>query len=679
MKQSERPPRVMAIVGSERRSREQIHAIRRALDGHASEAAVARLSEHSPATEAHARAAITETLDRMGAADTLLVDVDATIPRREPSPEDMPANLPAIAMATRSSVEDDDDEIVEFVAHGVLGRGGMGVVRLAQQRSLGRDVAVKTSGKSNTATMRALVREARITGGLEHPNVVPVHALGVDRDGAPMLVMKRIEGVSWRTLIHDDAHAAWKPLLGGHGDRLRAHVEILMQVSRALVFAHDHGVIHRDVKPENVMIGRFGEVYLLDWGVALRLEERAEEPEGIVGTPGFLAPELVRGNPMLVGTHTDVYLLGATLYEVLGKRPPHEAPNALAALALSMLGAPPPLPADAPRDLVQLVRKAMALLPSDRIASAELFREALERFLISREAEIVLAEGHAALSRAERLVTSQGADAPDVFRALIEARFAFTATLKARDDDRARDALDACLTLLVEREIVMRSPKGARALFGEMRRVPAEIEQRVAALEGALEDERDAANDRQRARAEGDSSGSLNAMVTTVGTIVAVIVAAWLVLVWSPHRPLTTEEAIEMWTVAFCGFAIVAFPVRRQFMRNRATRALSAFLAISLGTPFATILLAFAFDTEMSQRSAYSWVASAGVSMIGEILLLPEIWTVAAVYGMGTILIVVDPKLTQLVQPVVYLVNAVLLLRALRLHAQRSRVPGSAG
>jgi hypothetical protein len=661
----------------DRRSHERLKAIRRALDADASEAAAAGLADRGAMTDQEARSTITETLERLGAADTLLGDVDATIARRDDRPSRAMSSLPAIDMSTAAEADPVSAAMIggaDFVAHGVLGKGGMGVVRLAQQRSLGRDVAVKTSGKNDAAAIRALVREARITGGLEHPNVVPVHALGIDREGAPLLVMKRIEGVSWRTLIHDETHDAWGPLLGGHGDRLRAHVEILMQVSRALVFAHDRGVIHRDVKPENVMIGRFGEVYLLDWGVSVRLEERVDEPHGIVGTPAFLAPEMVRGDPLLVGTHTDVYLLGATLCEVLTRRPPHDAPNALAALVLSLMGAPPQFPADVPRELAQLVRKAMALLPGDRVASAELFREELERFLISREAEIVLAEGHAALVRAEKLIESDGADAPDAFRALIEARFAFASTLKARGDEASRHSLDRCLTRLVERELVLRSPKGARALFEEMSAVPPSLVQRVAALEATLAAERDAATDRERARREGDSSRSLSVMVSMVAIMVTLLVVAWSLIVWKNGRPLTTREALEMWAVALFGFGTVAFVGRRQFLTNRATRALGAFLAIAFGTPFASILLAFQFDTEMYQRSAYSWIASAGISLMGEVLILPEIWTVAAVYVMATILVVVRPEWTPIVQPIVYLGNAVLLVRALRLHAKRSRV-----
>ena len=110
----------------------------------------------------------------------------------------------------------------------------------------------------------ALLHEARVTGRLEHPNIVPIHVLGVDASDRPVMVMKRIEGASLRALLHDPAHPGWSPLDARYADRLEAQVAVLQGVCDALSYAHDKGVVHRDVKPENVMVGPFGEVYLLD-------------------------------------------------------------------------------------------------------------------------------------------------------------------------------------------------------------------------------------------------------------------------------------------------------------------------------------------------------------------------------------------------------------------------------
>ncbi len=649
-----------------------------AMGGHATarvERAQRTTDRAPPMTPDEARTAIHDTLLRRGVAETMLGDAAATLPRRDET-ETGPARLPAIALAAEpvdEATEGLPPASTDFVTRGVLGRGGMGVVRLALQRSLEREVAVKTSGKVERA-IRALVREARITGGLEHPNVVPVHALGVDGEGAPVLVMKRVEGVAWRTLIQDEAHEGWRPLLAGHGDRLRAHIEILTQVTRALEFAHDRGVVHRDVKPQNVMIGRFGEVYLLDWGVAVKLEERASEPHGIVGTPGYLAPEMARGDPRLVGPHTDVYLLGATLHEVLTGKPPHDAPNALAALVAALVGEPLSFPDEAPRELVQLVRSAMESDPEDRLESAEAFREGLARYLVTREAERVHQEGLAALARAEGIIGSEGPAAPAAFRALIEARFALSSTLRASASSESRGELDRCLEHLVEREIVLRSPVGARTLLQEMSHAPEGLEARLAALEAALAVERAAAEERERARREADSSLSLQAMVGIVSTIVAlcVLVVAWLVIGPDPVS-ISGGVAMMIWLIPIGAYSVLAVAARRQINANATTRRLAIFLAIALLTTFACTVLGVYLDLPAYQRSAFSWVASAGVALLGEFLILPRVWPCVLAYLVGTVAILVTREVL-LVQAAVILATAVFFVRSLLLHAKESRV-----
>ncbi|MGH7284535.1 MAG: serine/threonine-protein kinase, partial [Polyangiaceae bacterium] len=305
-----------------------------------------------------------------------------------------------------------------------LGRGGMGVVHLVTQRSLGRGVAVKSVVSDEAWVRNALVREAQIMGSLEHPNLVPVHALGQREDGTPILVMKHIEGSTLRELLDSPTHEGWKPFIVGHGDMLRAKVEILIQVCRALEFAHSRGVVHRDLKPDNVMIGRFGEVYLLDWGIALRLTERETEPKTLVGTPGYLAPEMAMADPELVDERTDVYLLGATLYEVLAGRMPHDGVGPIAALMQALAGEPPSFAGvDAPAELVALVAKATAKNVVDRISSAQAFREELARFLVFRDAEIVAQGARLAYRRA--LDDAEGGE-----RALLEARFGFMTALR---------------------------------------------------------------------------------------------------------------------------------------------------------------------------------------------------------------------------------------------------------
>ncbi|MCZ7681391.1 MAG: protein kinase [Sandaracinaceae bacterium] len=155
---------------------------------------------------------------------------------------------------------------------GTLGEGGMGIVRLATQRSLGRDVAVKTVKGSQAAERAtgALLREACVMGLLEHPNVVPVYDLVVGDAGEPAIVMRKIEGSSWASVMHDPA--ALRARFDAE-DALEWNLRVLAQVCNVVDFAHSRGILHRDLKPENVMLGEFGEVYVVDWGLAVALRE----------------------------------------------------------------------------------------------------------------------------------------------------------------------------------------------------------------------------------------------------------------------------------------------------------------------------------------------------------------------------------------------------------------------
>ena len=139
-------------------------------------------------------------------------------------------------------------------------------------------------------------------------------------------------------------------------------------------------------------------------------------------------------------------------------------------------------------------------------------------------------------------------------------------------------------------------------------------------------------------------------------------------------RQLYAGAALEMWTAGLLGFGLVAFLSRRQILSNAATRSLAAFLTIALVTPFATTLVALQFDAPMYQRSVYSWVAMAGIAALGEVMIIPAIWPAVLVYIAGIVAVLLDPSSTFVIQPLVIIGNAGILVRALRRHAERSRV-----
>ena len=177
--------------------------------------------------------------------------------------------LADLATSTRGDVD------AKLRIEGLLGEGGMGVVRLAEQRSLGRKVALKSlkADGRDDAAIEKLLHEAWITGLVEHPAVVPIHDIIIDAQGHPAIVLKRIEGQPWEALMFD---AKTVKRRFGADDLLEWNLQVLTQVANAVASAHSRGIVHRDLKPDNVMVGEFGEVYLVDWGLAVAIEHDAD-------------------------------------------------------------------------------------------------------------------------------------------------------------------------------------------------------------------------------------------------------------------------------------------------------------------------------------------------------------------------------------------------------------------
>ncbi len=199
---------------------------------------------------------------------------------------------------------------------GVAGSGGMGTVYVVEDVDLCRRVALKVLDVADGAIEERLRREAQVLGRLEHPGIVPVHEVGTLPDGRAYYTMKWVQGDRL------DRHLAGKPALG---ERLR----LFLRIAEAVSFAHARGVLHRDLKPENVMVGAFGEVLVLDWGLAKVLGGRAAvapasgtDESAVLGTPGFMAPEQAAGQSGSVDARADVYSLGAILRWLGGAAPP---------------------------------------------------------------------------------------------------------------------------------------------------------------------------------------------------------------------------------------------------------------------------------------------------------------------------------------------------------------------
>ncbi len=273
-----------------------------------------------------------------------------------------------------------------------VGRGGMGHVHPATDRNLLRHVALKRLDKELAGEpfyRDGFIAEAQVAGQLEHPNIVPVHELAVDPSGIPYFTMKLIQGGGFDRWLANPKRAP------GSTERLEEGVEILLKVCDAVAYAHHRGVIHRDLKPANVMVGEFGQIYLMDWGLA-RLTatqpasgERAQmNAPGPVGTPEYMAPEQARGNPADMDERSDVFGLGAMLYEIVsGKLPYGAAPSSDAVLDRARRGQVVPIDdacagVGVSKRIRTITAKAVAPKPEDRYQSvAELGKE-LRAFLI---------------------------------------------------------------------------------------------------------------------------------------------------------------------------------------------------------------------------------------------------------------------------------------------------------
>src|SRR5438270_2610746 len=257
-----------------------------------------------------------------------------------------------------------------------IGRGGQGVVFRARQKSLNRIVALKVIGLGHWATEAHLKRfrlEAEAAASLEHPGIVPIHDVG-ERDGSCYFSMKFIEGGQLDEVARREAMP------------IRRAVELIAKVARTVYYAHEHGMLHRDIKPGNILLDRNGEPHLTDFGLA-RLVEADSTVTGtleVLGTPSYMAPEQAAGNNAAVSSNTDVYGLGAVLYQLLTGQPPFAGGTTYETIRLLCETEPRNpriLNPKIDRDLSTICLKCLEKDPKRRYSSALALAEDLERWL----------------------------------------------------------------------------------------------------------------------------------------------------------------------------------------------------------------------------------------------------------------------------------------------------------
>ncbi len=308
-------------------------------------------------------------------------DTVTTATSREPATE-----VAAHSQITRNDVESH----TRYVFGEVVAVGGLGVIRRAEDRRLGRVVAVKQLIRDSPIAQRRFALEAAITARLQHPAIVPLYDLGWSDSGEPFYCMKLVDGETLDAKIQ-----AATNIVG----RLRL-LEHMIAVADAIAYAHEQQIIHRDLKPANVLVGRFGETVVIDWGLAKdlsgQIEIEADDADiatpahltaagAVMGTLRYMAPEQARGED--VDVRSDVYSLGAMLYHVLAGQPPFAnavGPHAATRVIQGDLEQLQTIDARIPRELAAVAQRALALKPADRYVSAGEFAEDLRRFQTGR-------------------------------------------------------------------------------------------------------------------------------------------------------------------------------------------------------------------------------------------------------------------------------------------------------
>lgn len=539
-----------------------------------------------------------------------------------------------------------------------IGRGGMGVVRLAEQIALSREVAVKTVRdelREDAEAIARLVREARVTSLVEHPNVVPLYGLVRGDDDRPQMIMKRIEGVPWQALIHDPAHPemprdAVEPLLW--------HVDVLMRVCDAIHYAHSRGIVHLDVKPENVMIGRFREVYLVDWGIAASTREShrgvlplARELRDLVGTPAYMAPELLTPASRPPDERTDVYLLAATLYEIVAGAPPHRG-GTLAEVLASILAADPELPADAPPELASILRRGLARDPAARFGSAEELRSALAQFVAHRGSARLAERALVELEALERMraVPAAGAtstrSAEEAAHRLGECLFGFRAALREwPENEVARRGLARAIAGAARRHLEAGETSAAEAVLSDLEGAHDEHRDELLALRARAAAEAARGRELRRLGREQDLSPGL--VRRAIGLVITIFVlnvgAVWMWTSAVDAGVVLGWDALIGESIALLAVSLIGLGVWRRYDVTEASRRLTRTFVVLIAALLIARLGERAMGYSVEQALTNDTFLIALCAATTGVLIDRRAWAAAAFLVAGWVLMIVAP------------------------------------
>ena len=537
------------------------------------------------------------------------------------------------------------NELPSLQLEGTLGEGGMGIVRLATQTCLGRKVAVKTLREEHRdqASMMKLLREAWVTGSLEHPNVLPIYNLSLDDEGIPLVVLKRIEGLDWADVI-DDAEAAQAQL--GEGELLEHNLNILMQVCRAVSFAHSRGIVHRDLKPDNVRIGDFGEIYVLDWGIAVSLHDDgsgrfplAANAKELAGPPNYMAPEMLGGRPEEINERTDVYLLGATLYEVLTGAPPHQGDTAVAIVS-SVLKSESDFATvtESRAELVQIAKRCMAADPAQRYASADEVRLDLLQFLRHRGSMALASQAEHRLEALEKLLA--GVDVGGESRVLAyrlhgECHFGFQQALESwPENELARNGLKRVTLAMIDFELSQGDGHAAWSLHEQLEECDEALHRRIRRAMTAQDKEAERIQKLEELGQQLDPSIGKR----TRSALVAIMGAWWtaspLFMHFYPVDRSTYHWGAVAWN-AITGIICMALAVwaRDSLSKTLINRRLTLTVGAMLAATMLASIMALILDLSPQLTVTIYFLVWTTVAFMETVGIEPRLWPCAVIYA----------------------------------------------
>ncbi|MEC8050139.1 MAG: bifunctional serine/threonine-protein kinase/formylglycine-generating enzyme family protein [Myxococcota bacterium] len=461
----------------------------------------------------------------------------------------------SITLPTPPTTSDDRPRLGPYIDLGPLGQGGMGEVRRVLDPTLNRHVAMKIlhpNAMKNPHLMARFIEEVQVGAQLQHPNIIPVHELGVLDDGRLFFTMKEVKGREFSKAIHEVHEASQNGKWGVTDDgwNFTRLIEVFRQICSAMAFAHTRGVVHRDLKPANVMIGSFNEVLVVDWGIAKVMgadanrykdiesvvTKRSEDADlrtkygSVTGTPSFMAPEQAMGNPDDIDERSDIYALGAILYYILSGNAPYTGTSAKEVLKRLLANSPktlqrrkssedfnpgkvsffeeatqvarsgPPLP----EDLIDACEKAMSRDKTKRYQTAHALGHAVQQWLDGSKkrhrAHVWVAEARETASKAWRC--REDADALILEIAQAEADLAKDVLLTEKYPIWE---LESELTALREEHVEL-TAKRQRLLQRALIECPDSVEALEELLSDCVDRHRDATQNRKSALARSIAS-----------------------------------------------------------------------------------------------------------------------------------------------------------------------------